>query len=186
MKNYDINMEFLGVTRKRPEAGDIFVFKNKYLGWGYGRVIKKGLGPFSVEDLLVYIYDHFTKDLEKEPKLDKNKLAIDPDFINRRGWLDGYFKTIIKRPVTSEDVLPQHCFVELPVRDGKFEFVDEYGRRIQRRVEPCGTFGLTNHRKLDDLISEKYNLPFAKLSKEDEESLKRYGDKWPPEKVKWW
>lgn len=55
MKKYNINMEFLAVCRKKPEVGDIFAFKNKYLGWGYGRVIKIG-GPMSkTEDFLVYI-----------------------------------------------------------------------------------------------------------------------------------
>ena len=169
-------MEFLGVTRKKPEVGDIFAFKNKYLGWVYGRVFKIG-GPMSrTEDFLVYIYNHFTEELEKDPKLDKNDLAIDPIFINRRGWLDGYFKTILKRAVRSDDVLPQHCFVEVPIR-GEYEYVDEFGRRIQRRVEPCGAYGLTNHKFVDELISEKYKLPFAKLSPEDGER---------PTKIKWW
>lgn len=64
------------------------------------------------------------------------------------------------------------------------EFVDEFGKSINSRVEPCGTFGLTNHRKIDDLISEKYKLSFAPLTEEDRKSLGN--DPWPPDKVKWW
>ena len=134
------------------------------------------------QKIFLYIYNHFTKELEDNPKLDKNNLAIDPEIINRRGWLDGYFKTIKNTTLSDKDVLSSHCFLELGTNP--HEYVDDNGNKILSRIEPCGTYGISNHRKIDDLLSEKYKLPFAPLTEEDKKS---WGDDpWPPEKVKWW
>jgi Immunity protein 26 len=180
MKKYHINMEFLGVSRKKPQVGDVFVFKNKYLGYVYGRVIlgEDWQGPMSKgEDFMFYIYNHITSEIEKNPKLDKHNLLIDPFFSNRRGWLDGYFKTISSNPLQKSDVLEQHCFRRSLKNDPELWFVDENGKTIGERIEPCGSWGSSNHRKIDDLISEKMNLPFAELTETDGSM---------PKKIKWW
>ena len=91
------NLEFIKISRKKPEVGDVFAFKNKYLGWIYGQVIKMG-GPMgeNEENFLIYIYNYFSKDLEPNPPINKNNLLIPPYFINRTGWLRGYYTTIKK------------------------------------------------------------------------------------------
>lgn len=67
MRNYNINMESIGVSRKKPREGDIFTFKNKYLGWGYGMVVK--IGPMrSINDMLRY-------------KTEKERKAAAEDFL---------------------------------------------------------------------------------------------------------
>lgn len=85
-------------------------------------------------------------------------------------------------PLSKDGILEEHCFIKIGTNPR--EYVDETGKSIPNRIEPCGTYGLTNHRKIDDLLSEKYKLPFAPLTEEDKKS---WGDNpWPPEKVKWW
>ncbi|MFZ2594015.1 MAG: Imm26 family immunity protein [Minisyncoccia bacterium] len=174
-------MDFLGVSRKKPQVGDIFVFKNKYLGYIYGRVIlgEDWQGPMSKgEDFLLYIYNHITKEIESDPVLDKNNLLIDPEICNRRGWLDGYFKTIKHKELTKDDLLSQHCFIEVPYENGKApRYVDENGKLLVVKNEPCGVYASSTHRMIDDLISEKMKLTFAKVSNSDGIM---------PSKIKWW
>ena len=163
-------------VRKKPIPGDVFTFKNKFLGYGYGMVIKIG-GPMCSEDLLVYIYNVFTKEIDLNVKLNKNDLAIDPKFINRRGWLDGFFKTTKHTKLKKDDMLEQHCFVYRSIFENEPEYVDENREAIKERIEPCGFYGLGNHRNIDALMSERYNLPFALPLESDGEM---------PKKIKWW
>src|SRR3989338_5261282 len=94
-KTYSINMEFLGMSRKKLQPGDIFVYKNKYKGYGWGRVINTDVklldyeGKISMRGfLLIYIYNVFTDNIKNIPELKKGNLLVPPDIINRRGWID--------------------------------------------------------------------------------------------------
>ncbi len=153
------NLEFIKVSRKKPEVGDIFAFKNKYLGWIYGRVIKMG-GPMGDHDsnFLVYIYNNFSKDLELHPKLNKNDLLIPPYFINRLGWLKGYFQTISKITLDKEDILDYHSFIKLPVSHN-LGYVDEYGNKTEKINKESESYAMGNYITLDMDISKKFNLP---------------------------
>lgn len=176
-------MDFLAISRKKPELGDVFTFKHKYLGWGYGKVIMIGamkamVSPPGVstnrdskkaEDFLVYIYNHFTKELEKDPKVDKNDLAIPPQFINRQGWLKGFFKTIQKKPLKKDDMLEVHCFKSMtgPKAD-QYVYTDENRNVLPMKIEPCGFYAMGHYKHIDYELSKKFNLPLSDFSKKVE------------------
>ena len=158
MKPLSINMKFLKESRKRPKAGDIFVFKMPKVDYVFARVIKTdALTGTKAKLNLIYIYKAFSKDKHKIPKLDKHNLLVPPDIINNQGWLRGYFETIINNPLTKEDTLDKHCF--LRIFDGKY--YDEYGNELPRKIEPYGYYAVGNYRTVDDDVSKALGIPLA-------------------------
>lgn len=170
-------MEFLGISRKKPQVGDIFVFKNKYKGYGWGRVIllepKMGFGvPYPIKEAsIIYVYNVFTNDISKIPELKRNNFLLPPLIINRRGWLDGYFQTIQNTPITQDDVFAQNMF-KYKVKD-ELQYRNQEGVEINKTSlgEDCSWWGIGNHRTLDDQISIALNLPLAPVDDEDKDKI---------------
>jgi len=169
-------MEFLGMSRKKLQPGDIFVYKNKYKGYGWGRVINTDVklldyeGKISMRGfLLIYIYNVFTDNIKNIPELKKGNLLVPPDIINRRGWLDGYFKTVFNKSLTVGDVLRQHCFKD-KVGDN-LRYYDDNGNRLTKEIEPCAWYGVGNHRGLDDKISIALGIPLAPVDGHEKEQI---------------
>ncbi len=152
-------MEFLKKSRKKPQPGDIFVFKMPKFDYVFGRVIKTNLGGGVPGGNLIYIYKAFSKDKKNIPLLDKNNLLIPPIIINSQGWLQGYFETVISKPLVKEDILSQHCFKDVAKRETTY--VDEDRRELKYPVEPCGIYGGGNHRTIDDEVSKVLGIPLA-------------------------
>lgn len=168
---YITNLEVLQRSRTLSEKGDIFVFKPAGRGFYYGRVIipqvqlmpllpspspRKKPDPDWVGNL-VYIYDVHSPQKLPVPPLHRDRLLIAPLILDLYCWKLGYVETVASAPLKKDDVLPSHCFVRVPKKD----YVDEYGRLLAHRTEPCGTYGLTPFRGFDDEISRALGIPPA-------------------------
>jgi hypothetical protein len=152
------NIRVLKPSRKKPADGDIFALQlpdDQYL---FGRVIYADL---SLENApmpgshLIYVYDHVSR--EKRPALHRlkpDRLLLPPIFINRMPWTKGYFETVDTQPLSDGDLLAQHCF-----RRWTGDYVDEQRHRLPAPVEPCGEWGLSSYRWLDDQLSDKLGIP---------------------------
>ncbi len=146
-----MNMEALERTRKRPDPGDIFVYRIKGMDYGFGRVIRTDARMDSCRDLiLIYIYDAFAPNPEEIPRLRKGRLLLPPELLLDHGpWGRGHFMTVRKTPLRKIDVLKTHCFYS-GVHDC---YMDEYERRLPRKSYPCGIRAGISYVGLDAAIS---------------------------------
>ena len=56
----------------------------------------------------------------------------------------------------------QHCFSRAPLSPNAAPvFVDENGRELKQRTEPCGEWGLVSYRWIDDHVSDAIEIPRA-------------------------
>ena len=161
------NLQPIKRSRHVPARGDIFVMQlptGKYL---FGRVTlaepprESAPGPSTN---LIYIYacqsDTKTPDYRQ---LTADRLLLPPIWTNRLGWTRGVFQTIENQSLQQHDLLPQHCF-----RDSvRGICLDEMGRKLSFRVEPCGEWGLVSYRWIDDHISDAIGIPRVPASPED-------------------
>jgi hypothetical protein len=149
-----MNMEILKPSRRRLKAGDIFVYKVKSHDFGYGRVVRTDAlfydGPRDA--IVLYFYNAFSPIKDRIPELDRRKLLFPPIFTNRLAWSHGYFESIENRAPNQQEVYDRHCF-----RDDTYirpRYFDEDGRRLTKRMEPCGDYVLASFQTIDYRISE--------------------------------
>lgn len=137
----DLLIESLRRTRRWPQKGDVFVYRLKGHHYGFGRVVVTDIGMFFDDDrlILIYIYDAFSPTMSNVPTLRKEMLLIPPVFVSRRPWTKGYFQTVRSEGLRREDRWPRHCFYDA----AHFRYVDECGKRVMRRTDPCGDYGLS-------------------------------------------
>jgi hypothetical protein len=137
-------------------VGDVFVMAPPDGRFLYGRVIATNAKPLAGFDaILVYIYSTRTTDRQPVPELLRGRLLVPPMMTNKRPWTMGYFEFVEHRPLSPLDRLPQHCF-----KDRKW-YLDEFGNRLPRPVEPVGEFGLHSFRTIDDEISGALGIPLS-------------------------
>lgn len=161
------NLRLLARSRHPPTRGDVFVMQLPSRKHLFGRVVlanpprESAPGPSTN---LVYIYSWQSE--AKEPdyrNLLPDKLLLPPVWTNNLGWSKGVFQTVENRSLGEHDLLRQHCF-----RDSfRGTFLDETGRRLPFRVEPCGEWGLVSYRWIDDHISDALGFPRVPESPED-------------------
>ena len=113
---------------------------------------------------LIYVYswqsDAKTPDYQE---LVSDKLLLAPIWTNRLGWTKGVFETIENKPLREHDLLNQHCF-----RDSfRRIHLDDRGRKLPFRVEPCGEWGLVSYRWIDDHVSDALGIPRMLEASED-------------------
>ncbi len=136
-----MDLVFLKRTRKLPREGDIFAWRLEGQPYRFGRVIRAGFETEAWDEpvFLVYCYRTPSEDVATVPQLSLSDLLVPPFIIDRGAWThDGVFMTIAHRPLQRGDVLEQHCFW-CPV---VASYVDEQGRRLRRKTEPCGFFAI--------------------------------------------
>ncbi len=146
-------LRVLKKSRKKPEAGDVFVMQLVDERYVFGRVIlanlPRGRAPMPGA-YLVYIYAQPSD--RKEPNraaLCASNLLIPPTFINQLPWSKGLFETVVHWPLEAGDVLPTHCFRRW---DGRY--LDETGNQLPGETSPCGEWGLASYRIIDDAVGE--------------------------------
>lgn len=158
------NLRPQGGSRRKPEAGDIFLMQLPDARYLAGRVVisepprQFAPGPNCI---LVYIYST----LHEQPLLDPlamkpDLLLIPPEWINRKPWSLGLFRTIEHQPLRPSDLLDVHCFRD-PIPRFGVNFRNERGEALARRHEPCGEWGLANYQLIDDNISKALGMPLA-------------------------
>ena len=186
-----LNMRILKRSRKAPRAGDVFVLKILKDRYHFGRVIRTDTHiGFWDNVILIYLYKDTSSSKLDLPELNKNRLLIPPQGIDRAPWVRGYFETIAHSPITKADVLRVHCFCS-PGSEGYSgeKYYDDEGRRLRRRIEPCGVFGLGTDGTIDDEMSDALGIPRCPESvaedKRREEALKRKAARWRPRDQEW-
>ena len=161
------NLQLIKRSRHVPVRGDLFVMQLPAGTYLFGRIVlaegSEGKGPMPCSNL-VYIYS--SQSTGKEPdhnRLTPDNLLIPPVWTNRLGWSRGIFQTVCNAPLRECDLLRQHCF-----RDSFREiYLDEAGRKLPHRVEPCGEWGLVSYRWIDDHISDALGIPRVPESSQD-------------------
>lgn len=155
------NLRVLQASRKKVRAGDVFAMQVPDETYLFGRVIGAELEPPRApmpKAYLIYVYQGCSQTIE--PDLDAlapDRLLLPPVFINRMPWTKGYFQTVANRDLAGDDLLPQHCFWDAL----RACYIDERQNVLPREVPPCGDWGLSSYRWLDDQISDALGIPRA-------------------------
>lgn len=157
------NLRVLCPSREKRVPGDFFAYEMPDGIKRFGRLIARAVGiGFEAHPVqhLVYFFAGDEAGEFNPTKLSPHKLLIPPLVVNQKPWTLGYFQRVARIPLAEEDVLPTHCFY-CPWRN---KYLDEAGRELRWRVEPCGDFGLHSYRTVDDQLSEA--LGFAPIEDE--------------------
>jgi hypothetical protein len=159
MKTPPTNLKVLKKTRRKPEAGDIFVFQLEQMPdrYFFGRVVATDttIGNFTEGGVvMIYLYRATSSSKEAIPELKPTELLVPPIGTNNRAWTRGFFELVKSGINTANDLLPLHCF-----RNGAGNYFDEYGNRLSGPVEPVGVYGLAGIGAIDDDISKALGLP---------------------------
>ena len=160
MANPPTNLRMLKPSRKKPAAGDIFAMQLPDLSYIFGRVIGADLQDFNEAPMpgshMIYVYRHRTEFLRpKLAELIPSQLLLPPVFINKMPWTRGYFQTVDQQPLRPKDQLKQYCFWDA----ARGIFVDEKHHTLPRESKPCGDWGLSSYRWLDDQVSDALGIP---------------------------
>lgn len=152
-----MNLAVLKISRRQPQAGDIFAMQPPDGQFLFGRVVDTNANPLGVGGaILIYVYRVRAPTKVPVPELLVGQLLVPPMMTNRRPWTMGYFEHLENRPLSATDCLPQHCF-----RDVRGWYRDQSGGRLNGPVEPVGEFGLHSFRTIDDEISKALGIPLA-------------------------
>lgn len=81
--------------------------------------------------------------------------GLEPPHAPRMPWTKGYFKTVEHEALTHDVLLPQHCFWDA----ARARYVDERGNPLPHESQPCGDWGLSSYRWLDDHVSDALGIP---------------------------
>ncbi|MEU4418773.1 immunity 26/phosphotriesterase HocA family protein [Nocardia salmonicida] len=160
------NLRRLKPSRSTPRRGDVFAMQLPDETHLFGRVIGAQLEPPRApmpRSYLIYVYrERSAGKAAPLAALTPDRLLLPPVFINQMPWTKGYFETIAQTQLQSHDLLRQHCF-----RRWTGEVLDEQGNKLPAPVEPCGDWGLSSYRWLDDQISEALGIPRAPIEEDD-------------------
>lgn len=165
MRSVIPNMSILEPSRRPQRVGDVFTLRPGSRPYLFGRVIRTdaNAGGFPNSNL-IYIF-RVESDRPEPPDramLRPDHLLVPPIMTNRLPWSRGYFRTIASWPVGPGEALKHHCFEE-PGRPPEYphRYFDEDGKRLPRRVEPCGDWGLHSFLTIDDAVSQALGIPLA-------------------------
>jgi hypothetical protein len=152
------NLRVLRRSRRKPCVGDVFAMQLPDDTYLFGRVIGAELDlPRAPTPCAYLIYVYSRRSTSKVPdwaELQPHQLLLPPVFINRMPWTKGYFETVDSRDLQESDLLRHHCF-----RRFNGTYLDEAGEILPGPVEPCGDWGLSSYRWLDDQVSDALGIP---------------------------
>jgi hypothetical protein len=155
-----INLEILAGSKAVPQAGDVFALRPKGHDFYFGRVVIASVEMLDWEAILVYIFNYHAKSkgsLPARADLNPNNLLLPPTLLDPGCWSTGVVETVGHIEMSKGEILDQHCFWD-PIRE---QNVDERRRPIARCSGPCGAYGLTPPRGLDNKISRALGIPEA-------------------------
>ena len=160
MPDFPTNIQVIKPSRKKPANGDVFAIRLPDSSHLFGRVIEADIhDPMRAPmpgAYLIYVYRPRSESMAPElTELTPDRLLLPPVFINKMPWTKGYFATIAHADLTSADRLRQHCFWSA----GRGIYVDENRNPLPREIQPCGDWGLSSYRWLDDQISDAIGIP---------------------------
>jgi hypothetical protein len=153
------NIKVLKASRKKPRPGDVFAMQLPDGTHLFGRVVgaelEPPLAPMPLA-YLIYVYD--VRSAGKQPDLGAllpDRLLLPPVFINRMPWTKGYFENVAHQELEPDLLLQQYCFWDA----ARGRYVDEQQNPLPQEVQPCGDWGLSSYRWLDDQISDALGVP---------------------------
>jgi hypothetical protein len=153
-----LNLEILSKSKKGLKPGDVFVLKPKGHNYFFGRVIDVDADcGFGGGAILIYIYNSTSDNKNEVPNLDKNELLLAPIMTNRLPWSKGYFENVQHNELTTENVLPVHCFKKPKLN----AYYNEKGIKLDKEYKPTGLYGFYSYRSIDDSVSEKLGIPLV-------------------------
>ncbi|WP_371826015.1 Imm26 family immunity protein [Nonomuraea turcica] len=159
METGKLHLEVLRRSRKPVTAGDCFAIFVKARGYFFGHVIIPSLPeshPLTSEACLIYVYGQLAQQILPFPEgLGPHDLLLPPLFTNRQPWRQGFFQNVAHSPLGERDLLPRHCFYDI-LFDG---YVDEMGRRLPEKTEPCGDFGVMSYSSISSALGDVLGLP---------------------------
>lgn len=153
------NIKVLKRSRTKPEVGDVFAMQLPDDQYIFGRVVGAELEPPHAPMPLSYlIYVYSLRSTDRQPDLNvlqPDRLLLPPVFINRMPWTKGYFENVAHQGLEEHMLLQQHCFWDA----ARARYVDEQQNPLPREVPPCGDWGLSSYRWLDDQVSDALGIP---------------------------
>jgi hypothetical protein len=160
MPDFLTNIQVIQPSRKGPRAGDVFAIRLPDDTHLFGRVIDADIEDPKRAPMpgacLIYVYNVHRASMEVDvAELTPDRLLLPPVFINKMPWTKGYFATVAHEDLKSTDRLAQHCFWSA----GRGIYVDENRNPLPRETQPCGDWGLSSYRWLDDQISDALGIP---------------------------
>jgi hypothetical protein len=151
-----MNMQQMGGSRKTLKAGNVFTFHIGARGYGYGRIVRTDVDfGGDADTILIYIYNRFDTEPDHNSILSPRQLLLPPILTNRLPWSRGYFTIISSCALSQDDILPVHCFWDVLNE----KHVNENGKKLARKIEPCGIYALDSFRTIDRAISEALGIP---------------------------
>jgi hypothetical protein len=161
-----LHLSVLRRSRKPLLAGDLFAMLVKKRGYLFGRVILPSMPEghiFGSSCCMIYIYSPVSAEMSiRVEDVGSQALLLPPIFTNRRPWTMGYFQTLGNFPLSSADVLSQHCFYDLAFDT----YVDELRRPLREKSDPCGMFGVDSYASISSAVGKALGLPTLE-SRED-------------------
>ena len=162
----ETNLRPIKRSNAQPAAGDVFIMRLPTDNYLFGRVIlaepQREQAPMP-SAYLIYIYSWQSRTKKPEQRhLSADSLLIPPTWTNRLGWTKGYFQTVENLPLGRDALLRRHCFRR---HDGVY--LDETGRKLPHRLEPCGEWGLVSYRWIDDHVSDAVGIPRVPVTDKD-------------------
>ena len=154
------NLAITKRSRREPQVGDVVAMRLEGRGWLLGRVISTTarIGPWGGWDgaILLYVFGPVQEHPTVPESLSVDHLLIAPVLLDRSLWRAGYIVFLENREIKDGEKLRQHCF-EYPALLQP-TFLDENGRRLDSRTDPCGLSALTLLRGLDERLSTALGL----------------------------
>jgi hypothetical protein len=153
------NMKVLRKNRKKVNLGDIFSFQLLKDKFHWGRVVSLTANVGGFDDcVLIYLYKTETEDGQTVPlSLSTDDLLLAPIATNELPWKKGYFQKVDNRKLANIDLLEKHCFYDVLFK----KYFDDAGNQLDKKVEPCGFYGLDSYATIDDKVSEALGLALA-------------------------
>lgn len=153
-------MEFLEISKKKIITGDIFVLKPPKMKFYYGIVANADAKMFSAERILhIHFFDFSTNDYNTVPnKLYDSNLLIPPVLTNKIAWQKGYFKTIGNVTIEKFRTIKEASFYYY-----NGEIFDDNSHQLSKpySIETTGSFSITSHLNIDNLMSLRLGIPLA-------------------------
>jgi hypothetical protein len=167
MNKEKINLEFLGISRKKIITGDVFVMKPRKLNYYYGIVANADAKIFSAEGLLhIHFFDFATNDYDNNvpDELCDTNLLIPPVLTNKLAWQKGYFKTIGNTSTDKFRTIKEASFYYY-----NGEIFDDRSNQLDRpySMETTGSFSITSYLNIDNIVSLRLGIPPAVSSPEN-------------------
>ena len=169
MDEVPVLFEQLRPSCEKPKAGDVFAYKiTGYAGYCFGRVMRDDAIMVVPEQLVLVFYKATSRDINTVPKLDGRRMLIPPVITDSLMWELGFFVTVDHIPLNKRARQRRFCFYDDTYVDGT-RYYDEYERRLERRIRPCGELVSHSPHTLSFCIARALGAPVPQLRPEVDE-----------------